>query len=92
MAEFKVGGKVICVKTYTAKIFETLSVKKNTILTVRKIHLNTPPYYLYFDEIIAPKDERGIEYAYDGAFFLPLDDFKEISFTKINEEVPVSAQ
>lgn len=95
MAEFKVGGKVICVKDHPTNDPSIPAIFKGQIRTVRSLF--TSPYngslLLRFEEFVGPinpytNNERG----YEAFCFLPLDDFKEISFTKINEEVPVSAQ
>jgi len=95
MAEFKVGGRVICVKDHPDKKFKKYDVKKGATYTLRDMERD--PLFgnmiLRFEEIHLPKhDNLPGEYGYDADHFLPLDDFKEVTFKEITKEVPVGAQ
>lgn len=101
MAEFKVGGTVICVKDHSRGV-----VKKNTIHTVHG--LRDAPCKCGLMEINIGITSTNISHhcakcgqtkqAVNGYYwlserlFLPLDDFKEVTFTELKTEMPVSAQ
>lgn len=94
MKEFKVGSTVICVKDHPSD-YGDRNIKKNEILVIRSKFNNTAngKLLLRFEGIVGSVNpntgnERGYEYDY----FLPLDDFKEVTFTELKKEMPVSAQ
>lgn len=101
MAEFKVGGKVICVKSHSRGV-----VKKNTIHTVHDLRdapCGCGNKEINIDIASANTSQRcsicgRITHSVYGYYWLsarlfrPLDDFKEVTFEKIKKEVPVCAQ
>ncbi len=95
MAEFKIGGKIICVKDHPVVTSGVPPVFKGQMFTVRSMFNNL--YYgnllLRFTEIVGPINHcTGREMGYEAFCFLPLDDFKEVTFKEITKEVPVGAQ
>lgn len=107
MAEFKVGGKCICVESVSAKssLGQVIEYKKGLTYTVKEITIcNCNTLHLWLGDVLSKgaiktcvcwrcKKKLAEEKAFVIArHFIPLDDFKEVTFTKINEEVPVSAQ
>lgn len=106
MAEFKVGGLVVCVKSVQliSDSGETFTYTKNIIYIVRDLKVcGCGTVALHLGDI--RKDVNPTSTCKECNYklvtqkvwvaasnFLPLDDFKEVTFTKINEEVPVSAQ
>jgi len=95
MAEFKVGGKVICVKDHPDVMFGKYPIHRNETRTVRAVCFTVESAFgvaLMFEETILPNGYNGLECGYDATHFLPLDDFKEVTFEKIKEQVPVGVQ
>lgn len=106
MSEFKVGGKVICVKDHSEGV-----VKKGeifTLLNIQPSNCKCNNWELdigirvekrqYFYKVgcsdcctIFDDDRTNIAWL-SSSIFLPLDDFKEVSFQKLLEQMPVGAQ
>ena len=102
MAEFKVGGKVVCVKDHSEKL-----VKTGIVYPVNYIHkcscgalsldvgieydLN-PDFEYGVTQCHCGKIDESPRPLFDSCLFLPLDDFQQVTYTKILEQVPVGAQ
>lgn len=107
MAEFKVGRYAICIdagpavtKGYTASLI------KGKVYPVKDIAVSPCCGIVILDVGIIGNTEKHNCSKCRGAYvkpkigvwwvgswrFLPLDDFKEVTFEKINESMPVSAQ
>lgn len=101
MAEFKVGGKVICVEDHSAgvvrknEVFETLAISPPKCKCGRlQIHvgITATSRNKVCISCHAKWIDDCVEWWFDSALFLPLDDFKEVTFTQIKQEVPVGMQ
>lgn len=105
MAEFKVGRKVICVDASMTHSDIPNPLRKNKIYEVFGISNSACCGVLLLD-IGLINQHASLNFCWHckallraqrtwwlrASRFIPLDDFKEVTFTKINEEVPVSAQ
>ncbi len=106
MAEFKVGGKVICVKqctlisntkeSYTYNINQTYTISEVKICSCGSVSLWLGDVRVgtgkTFTQCPCKKKTETFKVFAHSLYFLPLDDFKEVTFEKIKEQVPVSAQ
>lgn len=108
MAEYKVGGRVICIerRILQSSAGQIIEYKKNSVYEVKAIAGCSCSFpSLWLGDMLSKGDIRISECAFcnaqlarDGRIFvistsfLPLDDFKEVTFTEIKKEVPVSAQ
>lgn len=106
MAEFKVGGYVVCIETCSgvSTLGEKFGYTKDSIYQVKEIKTcSCGDISLWLGDVMVQGYTNncfcccGKLLGHDRVYaksrrFLPLDDFKEVTFTKINEEVPVSAQ
>ncbi len=106
MAEFKVGGKAICLSTISAvsNFGKKYEYKKDSVYMIQEIKECACGHIaLWLGDTLSGPDAicschkcngvlgLGKVYA-DSKYFLPLDDFKEVTFEKIKEQVPVGAQ
>lgn len=106
MKEFKVGGKVICVDDRNKFPDSTaVPVKRNSLYTVNAIRSSDCCGIVLLD--VGFKSDTGRykcgtcgnthphesgKWWLRASRFLPLDDFREVTFTELKKEMPVSAQ
>ena len=93
---FKIGQKVICLKTESSRHpYENLEKcpKKNDVLTIRAIYANG----LQFEEIINPllkyRDSSfPVEMRFNKANYVPIEEkFERITYSKVLEQVECCA-
>jgi hypothetical protein len=105
MAEFKVGGKVICVKDHSqgwvkkGQVYECKDMRPSQCECndlELDVGLTKPGGYLKgyaqcidCHTVFIDQTKAGW---FSSSLFLPLDDFKEVTFEKIKEHVPVGVQ
>ena len=105
MAEFKVGGKVVCVDDKPKRSTKPLPVSKNRIYSIIGISYspccNDMLLDLGFTSEVKKVNCNSCQSVYarkDNIYwmlsfrFLPLDDFQQVTYTKILETVPIGAQ
>lgn len=94
--QFKIGGKVVCVKHYPDYVFDKFHVEVGKVKVVRDIFNNPFDGYLMlrFEGEKYPRNDSGMEYGYEASYFCPLQDeeFKQITYTQILQTVPAGAQ
>lgn len=91
MAEFKVGGKAVCIVSQPWKKVKSgndaYGPKKDEVVNIVDQYTKDGILYLKLAEY--PFDIYG---SYAARRFVPLDDFQQVTYSKILTEVPVGAQ